>query len=74
MVTIAVVAVVVGEGAGWRGLYLGTGRRGPMIGGPEQGALILGPPRSGKTSALVVPNVLAAPGPGIHFAALLIKT
>jgi type IV secretory pathway TraG/TraD family ATPase VirD4 len=34
-----------------------------MIGGPEHGALILGPPRSGKTSALVVPNVLAAPGP-----------
>jgi hypothetical protein len=25
--------------------------------------LVLGPPRSGKTSTLVVPNVLAAPGP-----------
>lgn len=25
--------------------------------------LVLGPPRSGKTSSLVVPNVLAAPGP-----------
>jgi type IV secretion system protein VirD4 len=33
-----------------------------MVGGPEHGALILGPPRSGKTTALVVPNVLAAPG------------
>jgi type IV secretion system protein VirD4 len=30
---------------------------------PEQGALILGPPRSGKTSSIVLPNVLAANGP-----------
>ncbi|MGA8295831.1 MAG: type IV secretory system conjugative DNA transfer family protein [Acidimicrobiales bacterium] len=30
---------------------------------PEHGALVLGPPRSGKTSSIVVPNVLAAYGP-----------
>lgn len=30
---------------------------------PEHGALVLGPPRSGKTSSVVVPNVLTSPGP-----------
>lgn len=30
---------------------------------PEHGLLALGPPRSGKTTTLVVPNVLAAGGP-----------
>jgi len=33
------------------------------VAGPEQAVLVLGPPRSGKTSCVVVPNVLAAPGP-----------
>jgi len=48
---------------GWTGaLYLGSGRRGPVFAPPEVGVLVLGPPRSGKSSALVVPNVLAAPG------------
>ena len=45
------------------GLYLGETAGGPLLAGAEQGVLVLGPPRSGKTSALVVPNVLAAPGP-----------
>jgi type IV secretory pathway TraG/TraD family ATPase VirD4 len=30
---------------------------------PELSVMILGPPRSGKTSALIIPNVLAANGP-----------
>jgi type IV secretory pathway TraG/TraD family ATPase VirD4 len=47
---------------GLSGLYLGSGARGMILAGPEQGVLVLGPPRSGKTSAVVVPNVLAAPG------------
>jgi type IV secretory pathway TraG/TraD family ATPase VirD4 len=48
---------------GWTGaLYLGAGHRGPVFAPPEVGVLVLGPPRSGKSSALVVPNVLAAPG------------
>ena len=44
-------------------LYVGS--FGPRLvwAGPQQALLVLGPPRSGKTSALVVPNVLAAPGP-----------
>jgi type IV secretory pathway TraG/TraD family ATPase VirD4 len=44
-------------------LYVGTTGRGLVWAGPQQALLVLGPPRSGKTSSLVVPNVLAAPGP-----------
>ena len=43
-------------------LYLGAGTNGPAFGAPQQGMLVLGPPRSGKTTSLVVPNVLLAPG------------
>lgn len=43
------------------GLYLGAGSIGPVFAPPEQAVLVLGPPRSGKTSALVTPCVLAAP-------------
>jgi type IV secretion system protein VirD4 len=44
-------------------LYVGTTGQRLLWAGPQQALLVLGPPRSGKTSALVVPNVLAAPGP-----------
>jgi len=44
------------------GLYLGAGKFGPLWAPPEQSVLVLGPPRSGKTTALVVPSVLSAPG------------
>jgi type IV secretion system protein VirD4 len=44
-------------------LYVGTDGRRLIWSGPQQALLVLGPPRSGKTSTLVVPNVLAAPGP-----------
>lgn len=40
------------------GCYLGSDRA-PVFGGNEQCVLVLGPPRSGKTSGVVVPNVLA---------------
>lgn len=43
-------------------LYVGNGRRGPVLVDAGQAVLVLGPPRSGKTSTLVVPNVLVAPG------------
>ena len=44
------------------GLYLG--HRGQMWqhAEPQQSVLVLGPPRSGKTSALLIPNVLSARG------------
>lgn len=44
------------------GLYLGSGEGGLAFAAPQQAALVLGPPRSGKTSTIVIPNVLAAPG------------
>ena len=50
------------------GIYLGsslTARDTPVFARPEDGVLLLGPPRSGKTAAVVVPNVLAACGPVI---------
>ncbi len=43
-------------------LYLGAGAAGPVWAQAEQAVLVLGPPRSGKTSAIVVPTVLSARG------------
>ena len=45
-----------------RGVYLGLGAHGWAWSGAQRSTLVLGPSRSGKTSALVVPNVLSAPG------------
>jgi type IV secretion system protein VirD4 len=44
------------------GLYAGAAAGGLVLTPPQQTMLVLGPPRSGKSSTLVVPNVLAAPG------------
>jgi type IV secretion system protein VirD4 len=46
----------------WPGLFLGAGHDGPLCAGTQQSVLVLGPPRSGKTTAIVVPSVLTAPG------------
>ena len=46
-------------------LYAGTTAGGLALAAPEQALLVLGPPRSGKTTALAIPNVLCAPGPVI---------
>lgn len=43
-------------------LYLGATAGGLALGEPQQALLVLGPPRSGKTSGVAIPNVLAAPG------------
>lgn len=45
------------------GLYLGHDARGWHFADAQHSVLVLGPPRSGKTSALLVPNVLASAGP-----------
>ncbi|HZT66781.1 MAG TPA: type IV secretory system conjugative DNA transfer family protein [Acidimicrobiales bacterium] len=50
-------------GGSGRRLYVGAGDQGFVLTEPETALLVLGPPRSGKTSAVVVPNVLAAEGP-----------
>lgn len=45
------------------GVYLGQGPAGWAWTGRERSTLVLGPSRSGKTSSIIVPNVLMAPGP-----------
>lgn len=42
-----------------RGIYLGRGRSGDVFSGSEQSTLVLGPSRSGKTSSIVIPNLLS---------------
>jgi type IV secretion system protein VirD4 len=44
------------------GIYLGFGASGWAYSGPERSTLVLGPSRSGKTSSVIIPNVIAAPG------------
>ncbi|MCU4187220.1 type IV secretory system conjugative DNA transfer family protein [Acidiferrimicrobium sp. IK] len=51
--------------AAWHGLFLGGGTVGPVLAGAQQCVLVLGPPRSGKTTALIVPNVQLAPGAAV---------
>jgi type IV secretory pathway TraG/TraD family ATPase VirD4 len=45
------------------GAFLGFSRGGRWVtADPEHAVLVLGPPRSGKTSSVVIPSLLAAPG------------
>src|SRR6202167_1847929 len=41
-----------------RGIYLGRGAHGDAMSGHERSTLVLGPTRSGKTSSIIVPNLL----------------
>lgn len=41
-----------------QGIYLGRGRSGDATSGHERSTLVLGPSRSGKTSSLIIPNLL----------------
>ncbi len=51
---------------GGSGVYLGEGQNGQWrLAGAERAVLVLGPPRSGKTSAVMVPAMLAHPGPAV---------
>ena len=45
------------------GVYLGHSDRGWCFVPPEQSVMVLGPPRSGKTSSLIIPNVMMSEGP-----------
>lgn len=49
--------------ASGHGMYLGHRGGDWMFAPPEQSVLVLGPPRSGKTSSLIIPNLLVASGP-----------
>ncbi|MGA8745099.1 MAG: type IV secretory system conjugative DNA transfer family protein [Solirubrobacterales bacterium] len=45
------------------GAYLGTGKGGGWVtADPESAVMVLGPPRSGKTSAVMIPAVMGASG------------
>jgi type IV secretion system protein VirD4 len=44
-------------------IYVGVGRTGWVWSGAQRSTLVLGPPRAGKTSSLVIPNILLAAGP-----------
>ncbi len=61
-IALARTAIRAAAAAAEGGIYLGAGTRGPRWAGPERAALILGPPRSGKSSCVVVPAILTAPG------------
>jgi type IV secretion system protein VirD4 len=48
------------------GVYLGVGVRGGWrLARPQRAVLILGPPRSGKTSAVIIPALLVHDGPAV---------
>ena len=48
------------------GVWLGAGEDGQWrFARPERAVLLLGPPRSGKTSSVIIPAVLAHSGPAI---------
>jgi type IV secretory pathway TraG/TraD family ATPase VirD4 len=48
------------------GAYLGVDEDGEWVtSDPESAVMVLGPPRSGKTSAVMIPALLGAPGPAI---------
>ena len=51
--------------ASGHGMYLGHRESDWMFAPPEQSVLVLGPPRSGKTSSLIIPNLLVASGPAV---------
>jgi type IV secretion system protein VirD4 len=44
-------------------IYVGNGSSGWKWSGVQSSTLVLGPPRSGKTSSLVIPNILLSDGP-----------
>ncbi len=57
-------AAVRNESAARGGVYLGLAANGEWVTArPERAVLLLGPPRSGKTSGVMIPAVLAHPGP-----------
>lgn len=45
------------------GLYLGRSTMGDVTSGPQRSTLVLGPSRSGKTTSLIIPNLLLVQGP-----------
>jgi type IV secretion system protein VirD4 len=59
----SVAALRAAHGDFAHGIYLGEGPAGPVYAGAQRSTLVLGPSRSGKTSSLVIPNLMLANGP-----------
>jgi len=55
--------VLAASAVAGNGVYLGRTTGGWAFAPPQHSVLVLGPPRSGKTSSILVPNVVAANGP-----------
>ena len=55
--------VLVASAEAKHGAYLGRYDRHWHFAPPEHSVMVLGPPRSGKTTSLIIPNVMAANGP-----------
>ena len=60
--TLHRAALAASAAAGF-GVYLGHSAGGWCFVRPQHSVMVLGPPRSGKTTSLLIPNVLAANGP-----------
>jgi type IV secretory pathway TraG/TraD family ATPase VirD4 len=60
---MSIAALRASYGDSSHGIYLGEGPGGRVHAGPQRSTLVLGPSRSGKTSSLVIPNILLANGP-----------
>ena len=46
-------------------IFLGEANSGPVFAQPESNLLVLGPPRSGKTTSVIIPNLLLHQGPAV---------
>lgn len=56
-------AALAASAAAGSGVYLGHDAEGWCFAPPQHCVLVLGPPRSGKTTSVLIPNVLASGGP-----------
>jgi type IV secretory pathway TraG/TraD family ATPase VirD4 len=60
------LGAVLAEAAKHDGVYLGVDDEGVWWRSrPERAVLLLGPPRSGKTSSVIIPALIAHPGPAV---------
>src|ERR1700728_182322 len=59
--SVAALRTAYGDFA--HGIYLGEGPGGHVYAGAQRSTLVLGPSRSGKTSSLVIPNLMLSGGP-----------
>ena len=60
--TTALNAARDASASGQHGIYLGHDAHGWRQADAQQAVMVLGPPRSGKTSSLIIPNLLCANG------------